>query len=73
MVCKVLHSPVRVSRDLVTDHHAVHQPLGQESGVVVTQLHRAQLAQVLTLQETTCGSSNASHVTKWEGGGVLYP
>lgn len=44
-----LRSPVRVSCDLVAHHDAVHQPFSQQAGVVVPQLHRGQLPQVLTL------------------------
>lgn len=42
--------PVGVSRDLVVNHHTVHQTLGQQAGVLLTQLQRAQAAQVLALQ-----------------------
>lgn len=37
--------------DLIAHHDKVHQPLGQESSVIVSQLQRGQLAQVLTLQD----------------------
>lgn len=42
-------SLVRVPRDLVADEHALHQPFCVEPGVVVTHLHRGELAQVLAL------------------------
>lgn len=51
LVNKGLHLLVRVSGNLVANHHTVHQPLGQEPGVVMAELHGGQLPQVLTLQQ----------------------
>jgi len=50
--------PVGVAGDLVAHHHTVHQPLGQQAGVVVSQLGRGQLPQVLTLD------TQRGHVTR---------
>lgn len=49
--CTESCSLVRVPCDLVADEHALHQPLCVEPCVVVTHLHRRELAQVLALRE----------------------
>lgn len=43
-------SLVGVSGDLIVNHHAVYQTLGQQAGVLLAQLQRAQAAQVLALK-----------------------
>lgn len=43
-------SLVGVSGDLVVNHHTVYQTLGQQAGVLLAQLQRAQAAQVLALK-----------------------
>lgn len=43
-------SLVGVSGDLVVNHHTVDQTLGQQAGVLLAQLQRAQAAQVLALE-----------------------
>lgn len=45
-----LHSPVGVSCDLIAHQDTVHQPLSEETSVIVTQLHCCQLSEVLTLK-----------------------
>lgn len=41
---------VGVSGDLIIDHHTVDQTLGQQARVLLSQLQRAQPAQVLALK-----------------------
>lgn len=43
-------SLVGVSGDLIVDHHTVYQTLGQQAGVLLAQLQRAQAAQVPALK-----------------------
>lgn len=56
------HSPVGVSCDLIAHHHTVHQPFSQEASVIMTQLHRGQLPQVLTLNTDTQPRENLVHI-----------
>ena len=68
---------VGVAGDLVAHHHTVHQPLGQQAGVVVAQLSRGQLPQVLALNTQQGGVSlhngeeeeEESESTRQRGGG----
>lgn len=39
-----------MSGDLIVNHHAVNQTLGQQARVFLTQLQRTQSAQVLALK-----------------------
>lgn len=41
-----------MSSDLIIHHHTVDQTLGQQAGVVGSQLQRAQPAQVLALKQS---------------------
>lgn len=49
-VCRGGCSLVGVSSDLVVNHHAVYETLGQQARVLLPQLQRAQAAQVLALK-----------------------
>lgn len=42
---------VGVSSDLIVHHHTVNQTLGQQAGVLLSQLQGAQPAQVLALKQ----------------------
>ena len=53
----VVNVLVGVAGDLVAHHHTVHQPLGQQAGVVVAELSGGQLPQVLALNTQRGGVS----------------
>lgn len=55
---------ISVPRDLVADHHILHEPLSIETWVVVAHLHRGKLAQVLALQQREpCSSQTPQNKT----------
>lgn len=57
-----------MSSDLIIHHHTVDQTLGQQAGVVGSQLQRAQPAQVLALKQ-----SKKTRLASWSGiEGVEY-